>query len=254
MVIIPAIDMIDGKAVRLHQGDYGTKKEYGDPVDAAKELADLGATRIHLVDLDAARAKADGSDREQVRNNRRIMERIRSRVPGLLEVGGGIRTREDVVELLERGMDRLILGTLFARQPEVGGQWVEEFGAVFLAGIDARDGEVKIAGWEAGSAIRDIDLARRAKSQGLCGIVYTNIAMDGTLAGPDIQRSIEVARAGDLPLVVSGGVGSNDDIRRVAESQDQGLTAVITGRAYYEGRISLADLFQEFPQPREFRW
>ena len=253
MTIIPAIDILDGKVVRLRHGDYGQVTEYSlDPVDAAKELADLGAVRIHIVDLDAARTKPGTASARK--DNRRVLEDIRKKVPVVLEVGGGIRTEADARELVDRGIQRLVLGTVFAQNPEIAAEWTETFGPVFLAGIDARDGQVKIAGWEEGGGISDMALAAEAARQGVVGIVYTNISQDGTLAGPDIGRTAEIARVSGLPVILSGGIGSDEHIRDVAKAAENhhtkrgGIVGVITGKAYYEGRIDLERLLKEFAQ------
>ncbi|NCN05337.1 MAG: 1-(5-phosphoribosyl)-5-((5-phosphoribosylamino)methylideneamino)imidazole-4-carboxamide isomerase [Spirochaetales bacterium] len=261
MTIIPAIDMLDGKVVRLLHGRYDAVTEYGtDPVDSAKALADVGAMRIHLVDLNAARAKADGSDRDLVRSNRKIMEKIRAQVGVTLEVGGGIRTREDAHELVDRGIDRLILGTSFAKNPALAAQWTQEFGPRFIAGIDARDGRVQVAGWESEAGpggLADTELATQAREQGIVAIVYTNIAQDGTLAGPDLVRTQEIARVSGLPVIISGGIGTDAHIHEVitkekARQTDEHtpgeIVGIITGKAYYEGKIDLPDLFKTYPQ------
>jgi phosphoribosylformimino-5-aminoimidazole carboxamide ribotide isomerase len=261
MIIIPAIDILDGKVVRLYHGDYNQVTQYSlDPVDTAKAFFDMGATRLHVVDLSAAKAKADGSDREQVRTNRNILEKIRVAVPLLIETGGGIRTRDDVSELVDRGIQRLILGTLLAKQPEIAGQWVEEFGKIFIAGIDAKDGEVKISGWKTGvseTPLMDLDLAATAKQIGMISIVYTNISQDGTLMGPDLARTQQIAQVSGLPVILSGGIGSHSHIQKVIEEETKRVTAlpdsgriqgIIVGKAYYEGKVDLPKIFAQYPQ------
>lgn len=254
MTIIPAIDLLDGRLVRLRHGNYDAVTDYGlDAVEAARALYELGARRIHLVDLNAARAKPGSG--EEARTNRKLIGDIRRAVPAQLELGGGIRTREDVRELLDLGVQRLVLGTLFARQPELAAEWTAAFGPVFLAGIDAKDGQVKIAGWEAGGGVSDLELASRAKDYGVLGIIYTNIGRDGTLEGPDIERTCEIARVSGLPVILSGGIGSNEDVRAVAAAAEKfntegegSLVGLITGKAYYEGKIDLERLLALYPQ------
>jgi len=261
MIIIPAIDMLDGKVVRLYHGDYSQVTQYSqDPQDVAQAFFDMGATRIHVVDLSAARAKADGSDRYEVRTNRKILEQIRNRVPLTIETGGGIRTREDVAELLDRGIQRLILGTLLAKEPETAAQWVEEFGKVFIAGIDAKNGEVKIAGWQVGvsdTPLMDMDLAKTAQTIGMVGIIYTNISQDGTLQGPDLVRTQEIAQVSGLPVILSGGIGSNDHIYEVVQKEEDRcaidstsgrIQGIIVGKAYYEGKVDLPKIFSQYSQ------
>ena len=282
MTIIPAIDLLDGKVVRLLHGNYSKVTEYQqDPVDAAKALADLGAVRIHVVDLNAARAKSDGTDRSVIRTNRVVLERIRSRVPVTLEVGGGVRTEDDVHELTDRGIDRLIVGTLFAKNPRIISQWTQTYGPKFIAGIDAKDGVVKVAGWEEvvgtdsgekapgqktpgenpPGALFDTELAKVARDYGIISIIYTNISQDGTLQGPDLHRTQEIARISELPVILSGGIGSDEHIHQVIKQEEERLgnlqspdeaagsiVGIITGKAYYEGRINLPSLYQRYPQ------
>ena len=186
MTIIPAIDLIDGKCVRLFKGDYSSSKVYNeDPVETAGAFAEAGARRIHIVDLDAARG--DG-------NNREIIRKIALSVPAVVETGGGVRTEDDVRELLDCGIERMIVGTVLAKSPDRVAGWVSRYGAKFIAGIDALNGEVKVSGWEKGSGLSDTELAAAAAEMGIISIVYTNIAKDGTLSGPDIENTVRIAR------------------------------------------------------------
>lgn len=245
MLIIPAIDLLDGKAVRLYQGDYGKVSTYdSDPVVAARRLADAGAKRIHVVDLDAARAKPG----EAGRHNRGVIAAIRRAVGCRVEVGGGIRARRDVEELRAAGVDWLIIGTAMVKDPEAVSAWIQEFGACFVAGIDAYDGKVKIAGWEGDAGLDDLALAKRAADMGFSAIVYTNISRDGTMAGPDVERTNAVAAASGLPVIVSGGIGGMEDVYRTVERSGAGVAGIITGKALYEGKIDLAELCRRLPQ------
>lgn len=238
MTILPAIDLLDGACVRLRQGDYDTARRYQeDPVRAAVVFAAAGARWLHLVDLDAARGR--GSD------NRAVIRRIRAAVDCGLEVGGGIRSEQDLAELAEAGADRLILGTMLARDPGRVAEWVRR-GPALWAGIDAREGRVRVAGWAEEAALEDVELARRARELGLGGIVYTSIARDGTLAGPDIERTNRVAEAAGLPVILSGGIGSAEDVQRVHRAKAGGVIGVIVGKALYEGRVDLADLCRRY--------
>jgi len=158
MIAIPAIDLIGGRCVRLTEGDFNTVKIYGDdPAAVARSFAEAGAERLHLVDLDAARGS--GSNRDSIKEVRRAF-------PGRLDVGGGIRSIEDARNLRSLGVDLLIVGTALARSPEEIALWAEELGPVMVAGIDAREGEVKVSGWEAGSSLRAVDLAVKARELG----------------------------------------------------------------------------------------
>lgn len=239
MLVVPAIDLLGGRCVRLHQGDYSQAETYDlDPVEVARGFVAAGARRIHLVDLDAARTGAA--------TNRPIIGAIRRAVDVTLEVGGGVRTDEDVQSLVDVGVDRLVVGTVLVKNPDAVARWTARFGKKLVAGIDARDGEVKVSGWEEGSSLLDTGLAARCRSLGLISIVYTNIARDGTLSGPDLARTVMVAEAARLPVVVSGGVASPDDFAAVRRLGHPLVAGVITGKALYKNRIDLAEVIQRY--------
>lgn len=239
MYIIPAIDMLGGHCVRLYKGDYNQSKKYSDdPFEMALSFQQAGAKVIHLVDLDAAREQG---------HNRALIERICRETDVEIEIGGGIRTEKDVEQLLEAGARRLIVGTLLVRNPEMAEGWIKKYPeADFIAGIDALDGEVKVSGWEKKSGIKDSDLAISAAKMGFKGIIYTNIARDGTLTGPDIENSSRIAQACSLPLIVSGGVSSYDDLQAISDSGEKGFWGVITGKAVYEGHLNVHDAVKRF--------
>ena len=231
MVYIPAIDVLGGKCVRLRQGSYADVTSYeADPASVARRLVEAGAGRIHLVDLDAARGSGD---------NRAVIRRIRAEAPCVLELGGGVRTADDAEALLSLGIDRLVVGTTLAREPRTVASWVRRFGDVFIAGIDARNGEVRVSGWEEGAGVVDTDLARTANDIGMISIIYTSIAVDGMMSGPDLGRTAVVAEASGLPVIVSGGVGSLADVRKVLDAGHPGIVGIISGKAIYEGRIDV---------------
>lgn len=245
MIIIPAIDLLDGSCVRLVKGNYNDSTIYSsDPVKMAKKLLSAGCERLHIVDLDAARGKG--------KNNRDIIRKIRNSIDVVIETGGGIRTDSDVKELLDIGIDRLILGTVFAKNPEIAGMWTEEFGNYFIAGIDALNGEVKISGWEEGSLLKDTDLAKQAAENGIISIIYTNIDKDGTLEGPDIKNSVRIAEISKLPVIVSGGISSENDFNVIADLNHPGIAGVITGKAVYENRIDLKLAIEKNQKPFEY--
>lgn len=237
MTIVPAIDILDGKCVRLYQGDYSRSTVYDyDPAEAAREFEAAGAKRIHIVDLDAARGH---------KNNRDIVRRVRGAVSCILEVGGGVRSEDDIRELVEIGVDRIVVGTMMIREPEKVAAWNERYGRL-VAGIDARDGRVKVSGWEDDTSVSDEDAARWAGAHRLRSIVYTDISRDGALSGPSLERTARIAAVSGLPVILSGGVGSLADIE--AASNTKGVVAVITGRALYEGKVDLRraiELFQD---------
>lgn len=235
MVIIPAIDLLDGRCVRLLRGNYAESTEYDyDPVELARRFEKMGVRRIHLVDLNAARG--DGS------NNREVIAAVRKAVQVTVEVGGGIRTDRDVEELMGAGVDRLIVGTVLIRDPDTVARWADSYPNTFVAGIDARNGEVRISGWEEGSAMSDTEAARLAREVGAVSIIYTNISRDGTLEGPDIENSLMVADAAGLPVIVSGGVRSDEDFRDIEKVSSHRIAGVITGKALYEDKIDIEKL------------
>lgn len=240
MVIIPAIDMLDGQCVRLYKGDYNEVSVYGtDPVEIAKSFYDAGARRIHLVDLNAARGDYKG--------NRKKIIRIRKNIDCALELGGGIRTEDDVENMLDLGIDRLVVGTALAKNYKKIDGWVKHYGQIFIAGIDADNGAVKVSGWQDDAAWTDVDLAKIAADIGMCSIIYTNIAKDGTLEGPDLERTNAVAEASGLPVILSGGVSKLDDIDEAVKSGHKNLVAAIAGKAVYEKAIDLKEAFAKYP-------
>ena len=245
MIIIPAIDILEGSCVRLYKGNYDESTIYtSDPVEMAKQLAGSGCERLHIVDLDAARGRG--------KNNRNIIREIRENVDIVIETGGGIREEKDVEELLLIGIDRLILGTVFAKNPEIAAIWTEKYGNHFIAGLDALNGEVKISGWEEGSSLTDTFLAEEAAKNGIISIIYTNIDKDGTLEGPDIENSIRIAEVSKLPVIISGGISSENDFMRISELNHPGISGVITGKAIYENRIDLQKAIYKYQKSFKF--
>ncbi len=246
MKIIPAIDLLAGEAVRLHQGHYDEVTSYSkNPAELALRFANQGARYLHVVDLDAARWK-DG--KHERRSNRDQIRQICKQSDMVVEVGGGVRSDDDVAELIDLGVKRLVVGTLLIRDPDKVARWAAQYTADFIAGIDARDGEVKVAGWEDGTRVKDEHLAATVGSLGVKGIVYTNISRDGTLSGPDIERSLIIAEASGLPVVISGGMGTMDDCAAVhvaaggyREDGSSPIEGVIIGKAIYEGSIDLGE-------------
>ncbi len=240
MLIIPAIDLLDGKCVRLYKGDYSKVTVYSDdPVAMARSFVTSGARRIHLVDLDAARGSA---------NNRSIIAEICRQVDVLFELGGGIRTQDDVKEIVDIGVDRLILGTVFAKDPECGARWTAQFGKKFIAGIDALNGEVKVSGWQQGVRMADTELAKKAAECGMCSIIYTNIVKDGTLSGPDTERTLTIAEVSGLPVTVSGGISCAQDFADIVHNPRCAgrIGGIITGKGFYEKRFDLASVIARY--------
>lgn len=235
MLIIPAIDLLEGACVRLYKGDYSDSTEYNyDPVELARSFEEMGVRRLHIVDLNAAR----GDDK----NNREIIRAVRRAVGMAIEVGGGIRTLQDVDELLEAGVDRLIVGTMLIRDPDTIAAWTDRYPGRIIAGIDAHEGEVRISGWEEGSAMSDTEAARLARETGAVSIIYTSIQRDGTMQGPDIENSIMVADSSGLPVIVSGGIRRAEDFSDIEQVAADRVAGVITGKALYEKAIDLPEL------------
>lgn len=238
--IVPSIDIYGERCVRLYQGDINRMVEmYNmDPVAVARTFEECGATRIHLVDLDAARGNR--------RVNRKKIQKIRRVVSCTLELGGGIRSDDDIEELVDLGIDRMVVGTAFARTPELLEGWISHYGNIFVAGIDASEGKVFIEGWEQQTNSRDSDLAKKAGEYGVNSIIYTNIMRDGTLEGPDIESSNRIAKVSGVPVIVSGGIGNMEDIEKIMKNREQNISGVIIGRAIYEEHIDLAEALKKY--------
>ena len=232
MEVIPAIDLIDGRCVRLYQGDYSRETVYSDdPVEVALRWERLGAGRIHVIDLDGAKA---GSPQ-----NLDVIGRIVDAVSLPVQMGGGVRTVESVREVLDSGVDRVMLGTAAVRDPQVVTTACQQFGSeAVLVAIDSRDGNVEVSGWTDASETSATDLLRLMMDAGVRTFLCTDISRDGTLSGPnyDLMRSL-VAIAGD-GIIAAGGIASIDHIRNL---NYVGVGGVVIGRALYTGNIDLAE-------------
>jgi phosphoribosylformimino-5-aminoimidazole carboxamide ribotide isomerase len=234
MIFIPAIDLIDGKCVRLHQGDYTKKTIYSEnPVEVAAGFAHQGARCIHIVDLDAARDGKGG--------NLPTIERIIQRVHVPVQVGGGVRDEAKIRALLDAGADRVILGTVVLRDEKAVRKCVEKYGERLAASIDAKNGYVRISGWREGSSVTAVELGKKVKNMGFSLIIHTDIGMDGTMEGPNIPEVFAMASATGLPLIVAGGISSIEDIQKVKSLEQHGVIGVIAGRALYEGVLSVRE-------------
>ena len=235
MLLIPAIDLRQGKCVRLAQGRKDEETSYDrDPISVAKAFEADGAGMLHVVDLDGAFGEGQSLNREVVKL---IIQSIS--VP--VQFGGGLRTIDDVEELILAGANRVVIGTLAAESPETLSRLVERFGRRIVVGIDARDGQVMTRGWEANGQIDAVDLARRIASMGVERIVYTDVARDGMLAGPNIEQTCVIARESGLRVTASGGVSSLKDIERLKRASESGVDSVIVGKALYEGLFTLQE-------------
>ena len=234
MYLLPAIDILGGKAVRLAKGDYNLVTVYNDdPVAQARLFEEQGASWIHVVDLDGART---GNPL-----NIAVVERIVRETSLLVEIGGGIRSIDTLKRLADVGAARMVLGTALVNDPDLARAAVEAVGGDRLtAGIDAKGGEVAVSGWIEGSGVAATDLARAMGKAGFCHVVYTDIARDGMQTGIDPAAYVAIAQAFGHPVIASGGVASVVDIERLAPVAES-IEGVITGRAVYEGTLSVAD-------------
>lgn len=235
MLIIPAIDLKDGKCVRLRQGRMDDSTVFSDnPVDMAAKWVDAGCRRLHLVDLNGAFAG------EPV--NGGIVREIAKGYPDLpIQIGGGIRSAETIEAYLDAGVSYVIIGTKAVKEPEFVTEMCKAFPGNIIVGLDAQDGRVAIDGWAEVTDVMAVDLAKRFRDDGVSSIVYTDIARDGMMQGVNVEATVDLAVQGGIPVVASGGVTNIDDIRALAEVADQGILGAITGRAIYEGTLDVAE-------------
>ncbi|RMF73042.1 MAG: 1-(5-phosphoribosyl)-5-[(5-phosphoribosylamino)methylideneamino]imidazole-4-carboxamide isomerase [Alphaproteobacteria bacterium] len=235
LTLIPAIDLKDGQVVRLREGAFDRKTVYShDPVAIARQFAARGAQMLHIVDLDGARAGAAG--------NREAVQAILETVDLPVQLGGGIRSIEAIAGWLNAGIARVIVSTMAVDAPEAAAEAAQRFPGRVWIGIDARDGEVKVAGWERGSGIRAHDLARLAANWGMGGIVYTDISRDGTGSGINVQAVVAMAEAVPLPVIASGGLRDLADLAALKKAAGEchgQIAGVIAGRSLYDGRLDL---------------
>ena len=231
MEIWPAIDLRGGKCVRLQQGDYNRETVFGeDPAGMARHWVDLGAQCLHLVDLDGAK---EGSPK-----NLKSVLAIIDEVDVPCELGGGIRTREAMDELLDKGVARLVVGTKALKEPDWFRQMCREFPNRLVLGIDAKDGFVATDGWLETSHVEAVSLARQFADEPIRAINYTDIATDGMLSGPNVAAMRAMQAAVSIPVIASGGVAEVEHVRALA---DAGLAGCIIGRALYEGTLTLPE-------------
>jgi phosphoribosylformimino-5-aminoimidazole carboxamide ribotide isomerase len=234
VIIIPAIDLNDGKCVRLLQGDFEKVTVYSyDPVTIAKTWQDKGAERIHIVDLDGSRY---GSPR-----NRHVIQRIVGALDIPVQVGGGIRNMEAVDAYLQMGVAWVILGTAALKDNAFVQQACRACGDSIIVGIDGKDGEIMVEGWTEGTGQSVIDVAKRYEGLGIHAIVYTDIKRDGMERGVNIDATTRMAESVDIPVIASGGVASLKDIMDLLEVERSGIMGVITGKALYTGALKLEE-------------
>ena len=231
MRLYPAIDIIDGKCVRLSQGDYSKKTTFAEnPVEVAKMWQEQGGEFLHRVDLDGAKS-GDMPNAE-------LISQIAKELDIPVEIGGGIRNMEAIEKYLASGVNRVILGTVAIRNPELVKEAVSRFGEKIVVGIDAKNGAVAVSGWEEVSEVSALDLAKQMEGYGVKTIIYTDIATDGMLNGPNIEAMAEMAAHTSMNVVASGGVTSLEDLKRLKST---GVEGAIIGKALYTNHIKLSD-------------
>ncbi len=235
MILLPAIDMKDGKCVRLKKGEFSTVSQVADSaISTALAFAQAGAKWIHMVDLDGARGgvRINSPDVNEVIQNSGLS----------VELGGGIKTQGDVDMVAASGVTRLVIGSAAVANPEVVDYALERYGNRVAVGIDCLDGRVRTAGWEQDSGLSGLDLARQMEGKGVKTLVFTDIATDGMLSGPSFGQLAALQKVVKCDIIASGGVTTLEDVRRL---RDMGLYGAVIGKAYYAGTIDLAEAIRE---------
>ncbi|MDL0123056.1 MULTISPECIES: 1-(5-phosphoribosyl)-5-[(5-phosphoribosylamino)methylideneamino]imidazole-4-carboxamide isomerase [Halobacterium] len=228
--VLPAVDMQDGQVVQLVQGERGTERTYGDPVDAATDWVAAGAEALHLVDLDGAF--------EGARANASAVEDVLDATDVSVQVGGGIRSAEDATALLDRGVDRVILGTAAIETPDIVGEIAAAYSDGVLVSLDAKDGEVVVEGWTEGTGMDPVAAAQRYADLGAAGILFTDVDVEGKQEGVRTDPVRDLVDSVDIPVIASGGVATVDDVRALKAA---GAAGAVVGTALYEGNFTLAD-------------
>ena len=243
MEILPAIDLLDGACVRLHQGDYDQVTRFSeDPVAQALSWQSQGATRLHLVDLDGAKRGEPINDA--------AVRAITSALDIPVQLGGGVRSLERAEELIACGLDRVILGTVAIEQPQLVQELAQRHPGRIVVGIDANNGRVATRGWIEQSEVLATDLAKQFSAAGIAAIITTDIATDGTLAGPNLEALRTMAQCSAVPVIASGGIGCMADLLSLLPLEPLGVTGVIVGRALYDGRVDLAEAIAALGEAR----
>lgn len=234
MILYPAIDILGGRAVRLVEGDYARETVYADdPVDAALRWAEEGSHHLHVVDLDGAR---DGEPK-----NLELVRRIADEVPFPIQVGGGLRNEKAVANVLRAGAERVVIGTAALRDPRFLQRMIDRHGERIAVGIDARGGNVSLAGWTETSEVPATEAVAELTLRGVSRFVFTPIEVDGTLAGPGLRELATVAGSTSASIIYSGGIGSLEDLETLRREAAPNVEGVIVGKALYEGRFEVAD-------------
>ncbi len=235
MLIIPAIDLKDGRCVRLSQGRAAEATVYDDdPMEVARRFAAAGARMLHVVDLDGAFKGGQSANRE-------LAKRIIKSVEIPVQFGGGIRSIEDVHEMIDAGAARVVIGTLAANSPKVIADLAREFRKRVCVGIDAKDGQLMVRGWTEAAKLSPVEFGKRVAALGVERITYTDIARDGMLNGVNVNATVAIARSSGLRVTASGGLSSLDDIRELVNAREPLVDSVIIGKALYENRFTLEE-------------
>ena len=235
MLLIPAIDLKEGKCVRLRQGDMNETTVFSDqPLEVARRWVDAGARRLHIVDLDGA-FKGEPVNAE-------VIHDIAEEFPDLpIQVGGGIRNESSVDVYIQAGVRFVIIGTQAVKEPHFISDLCVEFPTHIIVGLDARDGKVATEGWSKLSKHDAVDMARHFEEDGVEAIIYTDIARDGMMQGVNIEATVELAESINIPVIASGGIKNIENVRKLAQVSDSGIIGAITGRAIYEGTMDFAE-------------
>ena len=233
MRIYPAIDIRGGKAVRLYKGDFAQETVFGEPAEMAKKWEAAGGEFLHLVDLDGARAGKS--------MNLDVVKEIIAAVNIPVELGGGIRTMENIDEVLAAGVQRVILGSVAAKNPALVKEACAKYGDRVVVGIDAKDGIVAVDGWEGSGDVEVTVLAKEMAKAGVKTIIYTDISRDGTLEGVNVEATAQLARESGIKIVASGGVKSIDDVKALLPYEKEGIEGVIVGKSIYMGTLDLTE-------------
>ena len=239
MILFPAIDLKEGQVVRLLYGDLDAVTVYGeDPGAQAKAFADIGFPWLHVVDLNGAVEGRPVNDD--------AVKSIRASFSGKMQLGGGIRTLENIKHWLDLGIDRVILGTIAARDPELVKEACRLYPGQIVVGIDAKGGKVAVEGWVETGEMTALDLALKFEDAGVAAIVFTDIDRDGALTGVNLQATVDLANAISIPVIASGGVADIDDIKAVMDAKNEGanLEGAISGRALYDGRLDAKEAME----------
>ncbi len=233
--VIPAVDIKEGKAVRLYKGDPNAVKVYGDnPVEIAKMWEEKGAKHLHIVDLDGAF--------EGIPKNYKIVEQIVKSVNVPIEFGGGLRTYEAVEKMIEIGVERVVIGSLAYQDKDLFEKIVNDFPSKVVLGIDAKDGKVAIKGWLEKTEYSPLEFAKMYENLPIWGYLYTDVNRDGALIGPNIEGTKHLAENLSKPVIASGGVSSLEDVKKLYELRKYGVYGVVVGKALYEGKINLEEI------------